>query len=176
MHQITAPRTIPVVLDRAVERFGEAEALVDGDLRLSFRELADRADEVARALVASGVEAGDRVALWAPNTAEWVLAALGAYRAGAVVVTVNTRFKGAEAAHVLAPPRCGCSSPSTASSTPTTSPCSTRRAARVASRRSWCSTASRPAARRVGGLPRPGRGAVDAATAARCRRRRARRP
>jgi acyl-CoA synthetase (AMP-forming)/AMP-acid ligase II len=102
VHQITAPRTIPVVLDRAVEQFDGAEALVDGDLRLSFREVADRADEVARALVASGITPGDRVALWAHNTAEWVLAALGAYRAGAVVVTVNTRFKGAEAAHVLA--------------------------------------------------------------------------
>jgi HIP---CoA ligase len=101
VHQISGPGTIPGVLDRAAEQFGSAEALVDGDLRLSFRDLADRADEVTRALVATGVEPGDRVALWAHNTAEWVLAVLGAYRAGAVVVTVNTRFKGAEAAHVL---------------------------------------------------------------------------
>jgi acyl-CoA synthetase (AMP-forming)/AMP-acid ligase II len=101
VHQISGPGTIPGVLDHAAEQFGGAEALVDGDLRLSFRELAERADEVTRALIASGVQPGDRLALWAHNTAEWVLAALGAYRAGAVVVTVNTRFKGAEAAHVL---------------------------------------------------------------------------
>jgi acyl-CoA synthetase (AMP-forming)/AMP-acid ligase II len=93
--------TIPQVLERAAERFAGGEALVDGDLRLSFPELAARADEAARALVAWGLEPGDRVAIWAPNMAEWVIAALGTYRAGGVVVTVNTRFKGGEAAHVI---------------------------------------------------------------------------
>jgi acyl-CoA synthetase (AMP-forming)/AMP-acid ligase II len=56
---------------------------------------------VAQAFVASGVQPGDRVALWAPNTADWVVAALGAYAAGAVLLPVNTRLKGEEAAHVL---------------------------------------------------------------------------
>ncbi|HEY8525854.1 MAG TPA: FadD3 family acyl-CoA ligase [Acidimicrobiales bacterium] len=93
--------TIPGAVERAAERYGDGEALVDGDLRLSFRDLAARVDEAARALVAWGLGPGDRVAIWAPNMAEWVIAALGAYRAGAVVVTVNTRFKGGEAAHVL---------------------------------------------------------------------------
>src|SRR5690606_15971129 len=69
--------------------------------RLSFRELVDAADGAARALVATGLEPGDRVGIWAPNSADWVVAALGAYRAGCVIVTVNTRFKGSEAAHVL---------------------------------------------------------------------------
>jgi acyl-CoA synthetase (AMP-forming)/AMP-acid ligase II len=93
--------TIPAVLEAAATRFPEREALVEGELRLTFSQLAEAADEAARALVAWGVEPGDRVALWAPNMAEWVIAALGASRAGAVVVTVNTRFKGSEAAHVL---------------------------------------------------------------------------
>jgi HIP---CoA ligase len=93
--------TIPQVIERAADRFPGGEALVDGDLRLSFPELAERVDEAARALVAWGLEPGDRVAIWAPNMAEWVIAALGTYRAGGVVVTVNTRFKGSEAAHVL---------------------------------------------------------------------------
>jgi acyl-CoA synthetase (AMP-forming)/AMP-acid ligase II len=93
--------TIPEVLEQAAERFGAAEALVDGDLRLSFHELFERADEVTRALLASGVGPGDRVAIWGHNTAEWVLAALGAYGTGAIVVTVNTRFKGHEAAYIL---------------------------------------------------------------------------
>jgi HIP---CoA ligase len=86
--------TIPQVIERAADRFPGGEALVDGDLRLSFPELAERVDEAARALVAWGLEPGDRVAIWAPNMAEWVIAALGTYRAGGVVVTVNTRFKG----------------------------------------------------------------------------------
>ncbi len=56
----------------------------------------------ARALLALGVGKGDRVALWAPNTWEWVVAALGIHAAGGVLVPVNTRFKGGEAAEVLA--------------------------------------------------------------------------
>ena len=93
--------TIPAVLQRAAARFGDAEGLVDGDRRMSFAELAEAADGAARAFVAAGIEPGDRVAMWAPNSADWVVAALGAFRAGAVVVTVNTRFKGQEAAHVI---------------------------------------------------------------------------
>jgi HIP---CoA ligase len=93
--------TIPAVVEQAGERFGDAEGLVDGERRLSFSEVAAAADEAARAFVAAGVEPGDRVAMWAPNSGDWIVAALGAFRAGAVVVTVNTRFKGAEAAHVI---------------------------------------------------------------------------
>ena len=93
--------TIPAVVDRAAERYGEREGLVDGDRRLSFAALAAEVDRAARAFVAHGIEPGDRIAIWAPNMVDWAIAALGAFRAGAVVVTVNTRFKGNEAAHVL---------------------------------------------------------------------------
>ena len=51
---------------------------------------------------ASGIEPGDRVAVWAPNSLEWIVAALGVTTAGGVLVPVNTRFRGAEAAYVLA--------------------------------------------------------------------------
>ena len=54
-----------------------------------------------RALVAAGIQPGDRVAIWAPNISEWVVAALGVYRAGGVIVSVNTRFKGNEATYIL---------------------------------------------------------------------------
>jgi acyl-CoA synthetase (AMP-forming)/AMP-acid ligase II len=93
--------TIPALVDWAAARFGEQEAVVDGDVRLSFAGLADRVDEVARGLVAAGLMPGDRVALWAPNCHEWILGALGALRAGGVIVTLNTRFKGSEAAYIL---------------------------------------------------------------------------
>ena len=59
-------------------------------------------DDAARALLASGIERGDRVAVWAPNSLEWIVAALGVTTAGGVLVPVNTRFQGAEAAYVLA--------------------------------------------------------------------------
>lgn len=96
-----ASDTIPAVLDRAAERFADREALVEGSLRLRFAELAEVADGVARALVARGIAPGDRVGIWAPNSARWVVAALGTYRAGAVLVTLNTRLKGREAGHIL---------------------------------------------------------------------------
>ena len=93
--------TIPAVLDRSVAAFGDREALVDGDLRMTFAGLAASVDEAARALVGSGVAAGERVAIWAPNMAEWAVIALAVHRVGAAVVPLNTRFKGAEAAYIL---------------------------------------------------------------------------
>jgi acyl-CoA synthetase (AMP-forming)/AMP-acid ligase II len=95
------PNTIPEALLGASERYGDLEALVDGTRRWTYRELAESAQTAARALAATGIAKGDRVALWAPNTAEWAIAALGTYLAGGVMVPLNTRFKGAEAHHVL---------------------------------------------------------------------------
>jgi HIP---CoA ligase len=98
----TPELTIPAAVARAAREFGEAEALaVPGGLRLSYAELEERVTAVAGALMDSGLEAGDRVALWAPNGAEWMLAALGALSAGAVLVPVSTRFTGPEALDVI---------------------------------------------------------------------------
>ncbi len=93
--------TVPRLVEDAAVRHASREALVEGAVRLTFAELAPEVDRYARAFVAAGVHAGDRVAMWAPNCAEWMLAALGALRAGAVLVPLNTRFKGAEAAYIL---------------------------------------------------------------------------
>jgi acyl-CoA synthetase (AMP-forming)/AMP-acid ligase II len=93
--------TIPALVARAASEFADREALVDGDLRWTHRELAARVDECAAAMIASGVSPGDRVAVWAPNGHRFVVAALGAVTAGAVLVPVNTRFKGDEAAWIL---------------------------------------------------------------------------
>ena len=93
--------TIPDVVAQAARRWPDAEALVEGDERLTFTQLAARAGEATSALLASGIRPGDRVAIWAPNSAAWVVAALGVLGAGATLVTVNTRFKRAETHHVL---------------------------------------------------------------------------
>jgi acyl-CoA synthetase (AMP-forming)/AMP-acid ligase II len=93
--------SIPALARAAAASHGDAEAVVDGDVRLSFRALADAADEAGRAFVAAGIEPGDRVAIWSPNIAEWVVALLGLQSAGAVVVPLNTRYKGGEAAFIL---------------------------------------------------------------------------
>jgi len=93
--------SVPGLVAAAARRFGDAEALADGDLRLSFAQLEAQALVVTRAAMAAGIAPGDRVGMWAPNIAEWVVAALGLLGAGAVLVPVNTRFKGPEAAYVL---------------------------------------------------------------------------
>ena len=93
--------SVPGLVAAAAARFGDAEALVDGDLRLSFSGLEAGALRVTAAAMAAGIQPGDRIAIWAPNMAEWVLAALGLLGTGAVLVPLNTRFKGPEAAFVL---------------------------------------------------------------------------
>jgi acyl-CoA synthetase (AMP-forming)/AMP-acid ligase II len=95
------PGDIPSMLASTAERFGERPAVVDGDSRFTYAELLDHAQQFGAALVASGIEKGERVAVWAYNSAEWIVAVLGLFQAGAVLVPVNTRFKGAEAADVL---------------------------------------------------------------------------
>src|SRR5439155_5757664 len=89
------------LLASAADEFCAELAVVDGDMRLTYAELLDRARTFGAALVAAGIEPGDRVAIWAPNGAAWIVALLGLLRAGAVLVPINTRFKGAEAADVL---------------------------------------------------------------------------
>ena len=89
------------MLDDTVERFSDLVAVRDGEIGLSYAELARDARAFGAALVESGIEPGDRVAIWCGNCAEWIVAALGLFAAGAVLVPVNTRFKGAEAADIL---------------------------------------------------------------------------
>jgi acyl-CoA synthetase (AMP-forming)/AMP-acid ligase II len=93
--------TTPRLVRSAAERFGAAEALVDGDVRLTFEDLAAAVADAGRAFAAAGLEPGDRVAIWSPNVWEWVVAVLGLQSAGGVVVPINTRYKGAEAAYLL---------------------------------------------------------------------------
>ncbi|MFI8521382.1 FadD3 family acyl-CoA ligase [Streptomyces sp. NPDC085481] len=94
--------SIPELVRWAAGRYGPREAVVEGRTRISYAELGERVERAAAACVVTGVRAGDRVAIWAPNTLDWIVSALGAVTAGAVLVPLNTRFKGAEAADVLA--------------------------------------------------------------------------
>lgn len=99
--EVTWP-SIPAMVRDAARRHGSGEAVVAGDRRVTFDELAATVADAARALLGFGINRGDRVAVWAPNSLEWIVAALGVTTAGGVLVPVNTRFKGAEAAFVLA--------------------------------------------------------------------------
>ncbi|MEB3030013.1 FadD3 family acyl-CoA ligase [[Mycobacterium] nativiensis] len=94
-------QTIPEMVLSAGDRFGDAEAIADGSVRLSFAELADRIRCAAGAFAAAGISKGDRAAIWAPNSAEWIIAAFGLLTAGGVLVPVNTRFKPSEADDII---------------------------------------------------------------------------
>lgn len=93
--------TIPELVKRAAETYQNQAFLEDGNTRISFADFAHQTEQVASALHSKGIEKGDRVAVWAPNTVEWVIAAIGAQCAGAILVTLNTRYKGSEAAYIL---------------------------------------------------------------------------
>ena len=94
-------RTLPQVVAEAAAAHGERIAITDGEVRLSYTELDAARVQAARAFVAAGLEKGDRVAIWAPNIYQWIVAAIGAQSVGGVLVPLNTRLKGAEAAYIL---------------------------------------------------------------------------
>jgi acyl-CoA synthetase (AMP-forming)/AMP-acid ligase II len=93
--------SIPNAVRVAAQRHPSLEALVDADLRLTFAGLETAMIESVRAAIAIGVTPGTRVGLWGPNSARWILAALGVLGAGGILVPINTRFQGDEAAFVL---------------------------------------------------------------------------
>jgi fatty-acyl-CoA synthase len=95
--------TIGQALDAAVKRWGEREALVSSPqgLRWTWRELAARTDALASGFLALGLEPGDRIGIWSPNCAEWVLTQLAAARIGLILVTINPAYRRAEVAYTL---------------------------------------------------------------------------
>jgi acyl-CoA synthetase (AMP-forming)/AMP-acid ligase II len=96
------PRTIPQVLDGIADQFSEHYALVTEDRRLTFAELRDGVRQAAAAMIDLGVSAGDRIAIWSPNTWHWVVACLATTYAGGVLVPLNTRYTAGEATDILA--------------------------------------------------------------------------
>jgi len=95
------PQTMPRLLAQAAAVHGERPYIRDGGRSIDFLQLDASRRRVARAMLAHGLRHGDRVAIWAPNRLEWILAATGAQSIGAIMVPLNTRLKGAEAAYIL---------------------------------------------------------------------------
>lgn len=95
--------TIGANFERAVARFGDREALVDcaTQRRWTYSELDVEVDEVALGLMALGVGKGDRVGIWAPNCAEWVLVQYATAKIGAVLVNVNPAYRSHELRYVV---------------------------------------------------------------------------
>ncbi len=95
-------RTIPALLAWQAREHGSAAAIAGLDGRLNYAELHDAAREVTRAVVAAGLRPGEAAVIWAPNSARWIVTALGLLGAGAVLVPIGTRLRGPEAADILA--------------------------------------------------------------------------
>jgi fatty-acyl-CoA synthase len=95
--------TIGENLERAVARFGDREALVvrHQDVRLTYAELDARVNALARGLIAAGLEQGDRVGIWAPNCAEWVLVQFATAKAGIILVNINPAYRTSELEYAL---------------------------------------------------------------------------
>jgi fatty-acyl-CoA synthase len=100
--------TIGSNLRRMAERYPGRDALVvcHQGVRLSYRELDAEVDKVARGLMALGLEQGDRVGIWAPNCAEWVLTQFATARIGAVLVNINPAYRTSELRYVLGQSGC----------------------------------------------------------------------
>ena len=94
--------TILSTLTDIAKRQPNAPALIDDGWALSYAQLTDTVLCAAKALKDRGLCKGDRFAIWAPNCAEWIIAALAGQALGGVLVTLNTRFKSAEAMDILA--------------------------------------------------------------------------
>ncbi len=96
-----SPTTIPAVVRAAAEQYPTVEAVVEGSSRPTFADIADSVGLIERALIASDIQPGDRVSIWAPNGLDWILTSFAVYGVGAILVPINTRYKGEEAAGLL---------------------------------------------------------------------------
>jgi len=93
--------TIPRLVEDSARRFAGRIAFEDQGRTVLFEELADLIRAAAKAFLAAGLEPGNRVGIWGPNSLEWVVAAVGLQSAGGVLIPMNTRFKGSEAGYNL---------------------------------------------------------------------------
>ncbi len=92
---------IPNIARKAARAWPDGEAIVDAEIRWTFAEVERRMIESVKAAISVGIGPGDRAALWAPNMASWIIAAMGIQGAGGILVPLNTRFKAQEIEHVL---------------------------------------------------------------------------
>jgi len=99
-------KTIPHIFFSQVDSQPDAPAIMDGEWQLSYAQLADHVLGAASAFSQMGMGIGDRFAIWAPNCAEWIITALAGQMLGCVLVPLNTRYKGGEAADIMRRSQC----------------------------------------------------------------------
>ena len=109
---VTSPplleETIGSAFDRTVDTYPDHEALVVPfqGIRLTYRQLGEQVDRVARGLMGLGIDKGDRVGMWSPNNAEWVYIQFAAAKAGVILVNINPAYQTEELRYALAQSGC----------------------------------------------------------------------
>ena len=95
--------TIGANFDRAVARWGDRPALVvrQQGVRWSYRELGEKVDAFAAGLIALGLQPGERVGIWSPNNAEWVITQFATAKAGLILVNINPAYRLSELEYAL---------------------------------------------------------------------------
>jgi fatty-acyl-CoA synthase len=95
--------TIGVHFDRVVEKHGDRDALVvrHQHIKWSYRELQREVDRFAAGLIALGLKPGERIGIWSPNNAEWVIAQFATAKAGLILVNINPAYRLAELEYAL---------------------------------------------------------------------------
>ena len=97
----TLASTLPQALRDSCSQHAAQTAIIDGDFQVTYAQLLPLVEQAASSLIALGVQMGERVAVWAPNVYEWIIAASAIHMAGGVLVPINTRMKGTEAHDIL---------------------------------------------------------------------------
>ncbi|HYR89712.1 MAG TPA: AMP-binding protein [Terriglobia bacterium] len=112
---VSGPSTVPLIgetigvfFDRVVDRWTNREALVvrHQGIRWTYADLKERVDSLAAGLIALGLAPGDRVGIWSPNNAEWVLLQFATARAGLILVTLNPTYRVMELEQALVKSGC----------------------------------------------------------------------
>ncbi|TDF84011.1 AMP-binding protein [Pseudomonas sp. H9] len=100
--------TIGAAFDATVARFAAREALVvrHQGLRYSWQQLFDEVERLARALLALGLERGDRLGIWAPNCAQWCITQFASAKIGVILVNINPAYRSNELAYALSQSGC----------------------------------------------------------------------
>lgn len=101
MSKVANDLTLPQIVDRAVNAYGDKVAIKEQATLISYKQLGELRWQAAKAFYALGIRKGDRVAIWAPNVSEWIIAAIGLESIGGILVPLNTRMKGSEAADII---------------------------------------------------------------------------
>ena len=97
----TPARHTADLLEQAASQWGDKPFLVDAGTSLSFDAVLKQVRALACGLISRGASHGTRIAIWAPNCSEWVIGALAVHYIGGTLVTLNTRYRGHEAAQIL---------------------------------------------------------------------------